>query len=245
MDNFAILKSIGLNDNEIRVYLALLELGDALASKIGEKVTINRTQIYDILEGLMEKGIVSYVIMNNRKYFKAASPKRLLGYIAEKESQLKEQEKKIQEMLPSLISLQKPKEKEVHVEIYKGKEGIKTIYNEILRETKEILVLGATGKIAQVMPYYFPGFEKKRIKSKIKLKLLFNASLKDKKITKREVAQVRFLPKSYSSPIPTLVYKDKVVILIWKAPSAIVIEDKEIAQTYRKYFNLLWKISIA
>lgn len=77
----------------------------------------------------------------------------------------------------------------------------------------------------------------------IKLKLLFNEELKGKEITKRELAEIRFLPGGYSRPIPTTIYGNRVVILVWKTPAAIVIEDNEIANTYKNYFNLLWKIA--
>ncbi len=238
-----ILKKIGLTDNETKVYLALLELGESLASKIGEKVNINRTHVYDIIESLIEKGLISYVVKNNKKYFNAAHPKRLIDYLHEKEIQLREQEENLRKIVPELLSLRKPKKEVEKVEIYKGKEGIKTVYNDILRTTKEYYVLGATGQIADHLRYYFPGHEKERIKKRIKLKLLFNKHLKGKVITKRKFAEIRYLPGKYTSPIPTTIYNNKVIILVWTTPSAIVIENKEIAQTYKSYFNLLWDIS--
>lgn len=233
-----------LTDNEIKVYTALLELGESLASKIGEKIGMNRTHVYDILESLINKGLVSYVIKNNRKFFRAANPNKLYDYLKEKEKRIKEQEVKIKEIIPNLLALQKPKEEKTITEIYHGKEGIKTIYNDILRKVKEYYVLGATGKIAEMLKYYFPQHERQRVKKKVKLKLLFNKSLRKKEIaTKRKFAEIRFLPKEFSSPIPTTIYENRIVILIWTEPLAIVIENKEVTNTYKKYFDLLWNIS--
>lgn len=238
------LKEIGLTDHEITVYLTLLQLDESLASKIAEKIRMNRTHTYDILESLISKGLVSYVIKNNRKYFKATHPNRLLESIKEKEKHLKQQEENIKQLIPKLLSLKQPAEEKTKVEIFNGKEGIKTIYNDILRKTKEYYVLGATGKIAEIMQFYFPHHEKERIKKRIKLKLLFNESARKKIIaTKREYAEIRFLPPEYSSPVPTTIYNNRVVTLVWTEPLAIVVENKEVADTYREYFNLLWKIS--
>ena len=63
------LRKFGLSDREIRVYIVLLELGEALASKIAQKTDTPRTLVYDILEKLLDKGVVSYVIKSNKKYF--------------------------------------------------------------------------------------------------------------------------------------------------------------------------------
>ncbi|MBS3097523.1 hypothetical protein J4209_01865 [Candidatus Woesearchaeota archaeon] len=71
------LRKFGLSDREIKVYLALLELGEALASKIAEKTNTPRTLSYDILENLLKKGLVSYVIKSNKKYFSAFDPNNL------------------------------------------------------------------------------------------------------------------------------------------------------------------------
>lgn len=240
----SILKQIGLTDHEITVYTALLELGDSLASKIGEKIGMNRTHAYDILDSLIKKGLVSYIIRNNRKYFKAAHPDRLVDYLKEKEKSIKEQEEKIKQIIPELLALQKPAEEETKVEIYYGKEGIKTVYNDILKRVKEYYILGATGKIAEILKYYFPQHEKQRIKSKIRLKLLFNETARGKDIAeKRRFVEIRFLPSEFSSPIPTTIYNDRVIILVWTEPLAIVIENREVTETYKKYFDLLWGIS--
>ena len=46
------LQKIGLNLNEAKIYLALLELGEAQAGKISKESQINRTTTYDGLERL-------------------------------------------------------------------------------------------------------------------------------------------------------------------------------------------------
>lgn len=238
-----LLRKIGLTDNEISVYLALLKVGESLASKVAEEINLNRTHCYDVLESLAEKGLISYIIKANKKHFRAASPNKILDYLAEKEHLLEKQKKEIQKLLPDLLALKKPLKEETKAEIFKGPEGIKTIYSDILRTAKEYYVLGATGQIAEFLQYYFPAHETQRVKKKIKLKLLFNVSLKGTKITRRKFAEIRFLPEKFSSPIPTTIYNNKVVILIWTEPLAIVIKNKEVADTYKSYFKLLWEIA--
>ncbi|MEK6825670.1 MAG: helix-turn-helix domain-containing protein [Nanoarchaeota archaeon] len=237
-----VLREIGLSDNEVSIYLSLLELGEVLASRIGEKARMNRTQTYDILESLIAKGLVSYVIKENRKYFSAVTPERIEEYLQEKKKAIQEQEKKLKGILPRLIGLQKSAKTQTKAEIYHGKEGIKTVYSDILRNAKEYYLLGGTGKIAEILEFYFLHHEKERIQKKIKLRALFNSSMKNLPIaTQRKFFEARFLPDQFSSPIPILIYNNKVVSIIWSEPLAIVIENKEVAQTYSQYFELLWK----
>ena len=75
---FELLKEIGLTDSEIKVYVALLEIGSSSKGPIVDKSGVASSKIYELLEKLMQKGLVSQVIKSNVKYFEAAPPKRLL-----------------------------------------------------------------------------------------------------------------------------------------------------------------------
>ena len=75
------LKSAGLTDNESKIYLALIDLGPSLAGQISRKTGMYRRSVYDTIEMLIEKGLVSYILQNNRKIFQAANPERLLQII--------------------------------------------------------------------------------------------------------------------------------------------------------------------
>jgi len=92
------LKLLGLNDTDIKVYLALLELGESLASKIAEKARIPRASIYDILNRLIKEGIVSYVTRDFNKYFNAADPKTIVENLEYKKSKIKDILPKLEEI---------------------------------------------------------------------------------------------------------------------------------------------------
>ena len=99
------LERVGLSSSETNVYLNLLKMGSSKAGKISKECQINRTTTYDALKRLQEKGLVSYVIKANRKWFEAVEPGRLLDYLKEKEDYL-------QKILSELQAIYKlPKEK--------------------------------------------------------------------------------------------------------------------------------------
>ena len=243
--DISILKEVGLTDNEIKVYMVLLKTDSALASEIAIKTNINRTNTYDVLESLVEKGIVSYVIKANRKYFMATDPNRLLAYLKERESKLREQEKEIEKLIPSLLSMKAKTKEKIKVEIYRGKEGLKTIFEDILKEKKEYWALGYTGFASNVLPYYFYHWHKRRVKTGIKRRLIAGPERRGTKPIKLPLTKVKYLPKHYHSPTSTMIYGDKIWIFlpIGTEHVSVLIENKEINESYRSYFEVLWKIA--
>ena len=72
------LKEFGFSERESKVYIALLELGETTTGKISKMTRLNSSKIYDILERLIDKGLVSYVLKNKIKYFNALEPQNIL-----------------------------------------------------------------------------------------------------------------------------------------------------------------------
>ena len=63
------LKEAGLTNNEDLVYNALIDLGPSLAGRISRKTGLHRRTVYDVTETLIQKGLVSYILENNRRIF--------------------------------------------------------------------------------------------------------------------------------------------------------------------------------
>lgn len=236
MDLQKLLQNLGLEEKEAKVYLALLKLGESTATKIAEKTNLDRTLIYQLTNKLIEKGLVSYIIKNNVRYFSAANPNKLLQDVEEKEQQLKK-------AMPELINLMQLKEEETKVEIYRGKEGLRTILKDVIRTKKDHVAFGEEGRFQKVLPIdvhrYLREFEKKNIHERVLVREdLRNIALKSKNST------FRYLPKDYLSPVTTLVYGDKVANFIWTPPYyAILTKNKEVADSFRTHFEALWKIA--
>ncbi len=235
MEIIEVLKEIGIGEKEAKVYLALLKLGEIGAGKIAKETGLDRTLIYQLTGKLIEIGIVSYVVKNNIKYFIASDPKKLI-------ESLKEKEKKIERIMPEMISLMKEKEEETRVEVYKGREGIKTILKDVLKVKKDYVVFGEEGRLQELFPIEFEWFLKDVVKLGIKEKVLVREDLRGK-AWKTKNTEFRFISKEYLSPSMTVVYGNKIVVMIWKKPFYVsLIENKEVADSYRSYFELLWKI---
>ena len=234
-----ILVNAGLTLRESEAYLALLELKESLVSELSKKTKENRTHLYDTLNSLIKKGLASYVIKNGKKYFRPSSPEKIIDYLREKE-------KLIEEKLPELNELYKPKIKAPVIEVFEGKEGIKTVLRDVLKENKEWLCLGSTGKSKEVIPFFLEHLHKQRVKQKLKLKVIYNNDKfgreRGKEVEKQKYSEVKYMPKT--SPTTTYIYGEKVIVIVWEKEKlvAVMIQDKDIADSYRSYFNGLWKI---
>ncbi|MEK6859675.1 MAG: helix-turn-helix domain-containing protein [Nanoarchaeota archaeon] len=226
------LKQAGLTDNESKVYLALIDLGPSLAGQIARKTGMHRRTIYDTAEMLIQKGLIGYIKENNKKLFQAVNPDRLLKIIQEKQNILSP----IVESLNQKFN--KTKEKE-ETNFYKGKEGLKTIFEDQLN-SKEILILGASPLAYETLQFYFKWYDKTRKQKNIKSRIIAT----DKKISRIPLAEIKYLPQKYANPVAVNIYNDKTAIILWaKEPIAILIKNKEIANAYKTYFELMWKIA--
>jgi len=240
------LKLLGLNDVDVKVYLVLLRLGESLASEIAKNAEIPRASVYDILERLQQEGLVSYIVKDYKKYFSAAEPKTII-------KNLEYKKKKILDILPSLEKIKQEKSKELtKTEVYEGTKGMQTILNLVLEE-KELFVLGASRKTAEVMPYFMEKWMRERIKRKIKVKIIYNDTEEVRKSVRksREYLGIgkgwdyKFLKVSYFSPLMTIVFGTKISLIMWKKdhPSAILIDSRDIFETYKQYILSLWKLA--
>jgi len=228
------LKQAGLTENESKVYLALIDLGPALAGQISRKTGLHRRTVYDTTEMLIQKGLIGYVLNNNRKLFQASNPNRILEIIKEKHNLLSPFVESLQQKYSSI------KQKE-ETNFYKGKEGLKTVFEDQL-SSKEILILGASPLAYETLQFYFKWYDKARKQKNIKARII--ATDKSLKQLKIPLAEIKYLPEKYSSPVAVNIYNDKTAIILWaKEPIAIVIKNKEISEGYKNYFEIMWKIA--
>lgn len=238
------LKKFGLAEKEAQAYVAALELGESTANDISLKGNLPRTLTYDILERLIDLGIISYTIKNNKKYFHAVNPEELLRILREKEDSVKN-------VMPSLIELYRARGvKRPRVEIYEGIDGMKTMMNDILRSgAKEFFAYGSSKSSIPLMPAFMEEWHKRRAKQKVFMKAIYNNTLEAHERVRTyahtyKYAVYRFMPITLHSPTAVIIYNKKVVLQSWtKEPFAVVIESEEMAANQKRYFEELWKIA--
>jgi sugar-specific transcriptional regulator TrmB len=231
-----ILQTAGLTAIETKIYMAILKEGRSLAGRISRNTGVHRRSVYDSLERLIQKGLVSYIEENNKKYFFAEDPQNFLTMIDQ-------QRKEISTIMPTLQILYTEKKQDRKTTFFRGKSGLKTIFSDQINEGKEVLIIGASLDADKIIKYYFPKYDTERKEKGIWLKMLFTIKNQEK-APKIPFTKIRYLPKNHKGLTATNIYGNKVAIIVWeKEPTAILIQDEAIAQTYREYFESLWNIS--
>ena len=242
-----ILSKLGLNNNEIQIYLLLLKKGPSKASEIAELTKLHRTHVYDLLESMAKKAIVSFLIQENKKYFQAVSPAKLEVLLSKKQEQIQQDKKQLNTLIKELNQLTTESKTKLLASVFLGKQAFMSQLNGLLRILKkgeEYLVIGFTQKADETLQYFLPAFALRRIKKQVKRKIIMDSSLRGTAQTKQKFQQTRYLPKNHQIPMGIIVYKNKVILVIIEHDYiSLKIENQKISDNFRKYFNLIWNQS--
>jgi len=243
--NQKLLEDIGLTKGEITIYLTLLKLGETTTGKIIDEAQISSGKIYEILDKLIKKDLVSFIIKEKTKYFSAANPNRILDFLHEKEKDLKNKESEIQKQIPILLGLQKSKKNETH--LYKGFKGIQTAIFEALSDIKskdEINAMGIVSSKYETYNILWQNWHQERIKKKIICKLIFSDKGSEyyEYFKKMKFTQVKVIQGLTPSAIDIM--GTRVLIFTYgDEPSCLSINNSEIAKSFKTFFETMWKIS--
>lgn len=238
------IQSLGLNEKEAKVYIASLELGQATVQRISAKAGIKRPTTYFIVEGLMERGLMSSYHQGKKQYFMAEMPERILDLIAKERKDLDLREEQFRRLLPELQSINNRNKDKPVVKYYEGKDGMLTMVSEHFKTSKnqESYDIFSRDFVEKTLtPEEMTNIRKERLDSKIRVKALYTREKGD--LQNVEDAQIIRLPQS-ELPVSCDIafFEDKVRIASFKDRIVgIVIEDKEIASSFRAIFKLAWK----
>lgn len=240
-----ILEDLGFSKNEAEVYLALLELGLTQAGPIIKTVKLHRMLVYNALESLLNKGLISQVQKKNIKLFQPADPNMLL----ERTTRLNALAKGI---LPELKKLQQKQTEVINVRTLVGHEGLITNIEQIIdsaarqKDRTMRIIGGARDRDAyEAFGEWYPDYVKLLHEKKVKKQLLAPEPYSDefkKKYVVEKNTEMKTLKQGLSSPTYTRITEELVSIEMYKPQIVIIqITNKLIAQSYLDAFKLLWK----
>lgn len=244
-----ILEEIGLTKNEIKIYLALIDLGLTTTGPLIKKTGIHTSKVYGALERLSNKGLISYIIQSNIKHFKAIDPERIIDFLQNKKRKIEEQEKVIKEILPELKLKQKLSGIDSEAEIFKGWKGMETVY-KMLRNTLKKgginYVFGASkGEDEEKTKRFFNRHTKLIFEKGIKQKIIFNEAARgniEENYKEKKLSFVKHMKET--TPAEINIWADKVMIVILrKTPIVVLISDQKVADSFYLYFEMMWRLA--
>jgi len=245
----SVLENIGFTSGEIKVYLALLDLGKTTIMPLAKESRVTSGKVYGIVDKLIEKGLASFIVENKVKKFSPTSPRRIKDFLDEKSKRVKVEQMELDLILPELEERISFMKENIKVETFIGWSGLKTAYLEAidgLSENDYNYVIGASkGSSEKQNEIFYYKILKRLIKKNIKIRVLFQGGSDSysKNVTESEGnVKARYLDNL--SPTETTIYGDIVMIIIHsKVPLLIKIKSKELAKSYVDYFKLLWKVA--
>ena len=233
------LSELGFSPSEIKIYLHLLKTGSSYPNKISSQTKINRTNVYEALDRLISKGVISFITKNKIKWYEANSSETILTLIKEREEKLKKTKENIIEDISKLKI--NPNKKSLEANIFIGKKGLRILFEEIIETKKPISLLASELQFKKLFGPYFELWHKKRIKEKIKQRSIFPKRFKNK-LKQRNLLKYKFVDDKFTNPTTTILYGNNSLFIQWsEEPIAIKIENKEIGHSHLNHFNLLWK----
>ena len=248
------LKTIGLSENESRVYLALLELGSATAQEISKKSGIKRATTYVQLDALAKLGLVtSFEKLTRRKggaektYFRAEDPEYLSKILEREKKMAGERERAFSEILPELGKIYLSSGERPRVRFFEGVEGLRTMQDEFLKtKEKEVVSFSSADDILKIFPTHPKEYSPRRVRRGIRSRLIYTCTKGAilQKTDPEMLREARFVPpEKFPFTCDVSIYGSTIAIhALRKKPMGIIIESDEISSSFRAVFNLLWSM---
>lgn len=239
-------ENLGLSPNEAKIYETLVEQGESNISKIAVATNIHRRNAYDAIHRLVEKGLCFQIISSTENKYNAVDPDKLLEIVSEKQEQ-------ITKALPDLKKKFQKREASEEVFIYRGVEGQKNIFRDMIRVGADSYFIGAKGGwFEERFTASREAFFKEAAKKHIKFTQLFDHAVKTDLPNFPErwpkgVLQYRYLPKEYTTNCGIHIFGDYVISYIRSRlghiaedPIFFITRSKDLADSYRTWFWYMW-----
>ncbi|MEK7643198.1 MAG: helix-turn-helix domain-containing protein [Patescibacteria group bacterium] len=231
---------VGLSVNDAKLYLGLVELGEATVQQLAEYAGIKRTTTYTLLEDLKKKGFVYETKVKKQTLYIAEDPRVVIDAFRDAVNTLDKR-------LVTLHAFYTKKHKRPRVMFFDGAEGFRKIWQVIFRsEVKEYLII--------TDPEQFLGFAKKyyirhqiieeKLKRGIKSRHLVAGTQYAKDIISRdrqENRESRMLPHQMKPTYTKIIFGDSVALISPASENTIlIIESESFAKTETALFEALW-----
>ena len=229
----------GLSEKEARLYLLCLRTGETTANRLIELSGLPRGTVYDILEKLKVKGLISSLIKEKTTYFRANDPEVLVKALEEKKTN-------IQRILPKLKEMQNIIGSKAIIEVFEGIAGVRKILDDALDNCKEVIIMGNEQYARQAISHHPENFRMKRLERKIKIKNLLEESKTARTLRNDKYSKVKHIEQLKDSKEVLIIYNDVTAHMIMEEPTTIIkVTSEEYTKTQRMMFDNLWNIAKA
>lgn len=244
MEKVKALENLGLSEKEAKVYLALLELGQASAYKVAQKSGVKKPTTYVLLDELRQKELVVKMPGDKTQMFIAKSPEDFFNTT-------KGRVLSATETLPEILSVMR-KQNKVRTMYFEGTEGLQQAlwYEMKNNKSKELVGFYALSENVDKEIYDMTWKWAEDMKK-------YNISLRGFVPTHDTITDYRKADKKYNREMRELPYEDyssetsmdvmgdfvRIIDLTKDSPQAIIIENERTAKMIKQIFEMMWKLT--
>jgi len=238
-----LIDNLGFSSKKAKIYITLLELGEATASSIAKKSLLKRTTVYNILPELMQAGLITTTKRQKKKYFFIEDPRRL-------KEEVEEKMENISKIIPNLQTIQNIFPYKPKITFYEGLGGVKEIYDDITKSTKpgeKILSIVGPNNLYKFLP---EEIVRKYVTDRIKKKVINQMICSNTQIARewqrtaqKELREIKIIQndkiifqadmKIYGNKVSFISYKENYM--------GVIIESSEISQLQKQAFEIMWQ----
>jgi len=234
------LKKLGLSEKEAKIYVAALENGESTVTYLSQQSGLKRTTMYDFLKELVEEGFLYKVQVGKRILYGATSPRQLIMLRRRAIERVEDELEHLEARQYSAFDIPK-------VKFFRGENGFKNIWDQILESTEKeyrIVTNGVMFSEYITENYLFDEIIEKKMKKCLRSKQLITPSKYATRITKRDEQEnrvTRFLPADTVLEFTEIV-SDSMVAYISESEhnSQFIIQSKVFAHYRKQMFEALW-----
>lgn len=231
----------GLSENESAVYLATLELGETIVSRIAKKAGIKRTTTYLVIESLKQKGLIMPIKKNKKSLFYAEDPRKLIEILERRKENLGK-------IMPQLLAFTNLIDKKPEIRYFEGVDGIKEIYRDSLKfPGQEMLTWYSDTYVTHFDEnYFYDDYMPKRVAKKISVRAILPDNAAIRKLIQYDQQQLRRSKVVSSDTLQMSIELNmygggKVGIVSYEEQFALIIESKKIHDSLKSIFEMLWQ----
>jgi len=240
------LKELGFNSNEIKVYVAVTQLGEATAAQVAKKADLPRTTAISLLARLKEQHYITDHVFQGTTYYWVESPRVI--------SQVFEQKLKIAESLNGVFAgLYRSEAHFPYVNTYDSKTAVKGYIEKFIAglEKNSVIYSIDSPKDKNYAQVYFRDIGEMARFEKQKKGVLTHtlvpygsfSSIEAHKL-KTQPIKIREMPERISFETSLWLSGDTVVHFSGNPVFLVAIKHEAIARSIKSIYDFLWQLSI-
>ena len=245
------LEDAGLSEDQVKVYSYLLKSGPRQAGQISIGTNLSRTFVYKVLEQLTNLSLVVLESKEKVNRYTVTHPTNLIDLLEKKIKEKENARQSLQSVIGSMTADYNSFSNKPSVKFFEGKEGLQTLYDDIIHENKDIYLLRSPFDVKFSLEEMVLSQIERQVSYNIHTKAItpnvFKSSeLSDDMSLSTDVERLttrRMVPKDkLNLPAQVILYGNKVGITSYKKGIyTTIIDNKDIHETFRKVFDYVWE----